>query len=193
MSDPTSKQNDSNWGKGLGYLIGLCLLGVLLICFLSIDSFLVNRAKSRESRTQVGAMNRGQQAYFVEHNTFAQSLEALQMGIHSESRTYRYSTKSLDHAAFQYGISLHPEVFNRKPGDILEIFPRRGKEYALPSYLGVVWVKPHPTADSDEMKSDIDLFSILCESTYPYVLEEGFQPGFHNGDFHCPQGMKVVN
>lgn len=193
MSDPIAKGDDSIWDKGLGYLILLGLMGGVFIFFLSTDSSNVNRAKSVESRHSVGAMNRGQQAYFLEHDTFAKSVEALEIGIRSPTQNYRYSTQVLDDAAFQYGISLHPQVFKRKPGNILGIFPRRGKEYALPSYLGIVWVKPHPKADSDAMKNDIELFSILCESTYPYVLEEGFQPSLHNGDFHCPQGMKVVN
>lgn len=193
MSEPTSKNHDSTWGKGVGYLLLLGVIGVFIIPLLFSNSASVNLAKFSESRNTVGAMNRGQQAYWLEHNTLAQSVEALQIGIRPETPNYRYSTQSLDSAAFQYGISLHPEVFKRKPGKILGIFPRRGKEYVLPSYLGIVWVKPNPNADSDGIQNDIQLFSILCESTYPYLLEESFQPSSHNGDFYCPEGMKILN
>lgn len=192
MSEPTFKDQDSTWGKGLGCLFLLGLFGVFIGPLLFSNSSSVNRAKSLESRHNVGAMNRGQQAYWLEHTTFAESLNDLEMGIHSQSSNYRYFTQSLDNAAFQYGISLHPNLWKRKPGNILGIFPRRGKEYALPSYLGVVWLKPDPNADSDGNQSDKQLFSILCESTYPYLLEEGFQPSSQNGDFHCPKGMKIV-
>lgn len=192
MSEPTSKDNNSTWFQGIGCLLLLILIGVAMTpLWFSISQ--VNRAKTIESRTTVGAMNRGQQAYWLENNTFAQSVEALEIGIRPETQNYRYFTQSLDNAAFQYGISLHPQVFKRKPGNILGIFPRRGKEYALPSYLGVVWVKPNPNADSDGTQTDIQLFSILCESTYPYLLEESFQPIAHNGDFSCPEGMKLLN
>ncbi len=192
MSEPTSKHPDSTWVKGLGCLLFLGLIGLVMSPLLLSNST-ANRVKNLESRHSVGGMNRGQQDYFVTHNNFAQSLNDLQIGIRPKTQYFRYSTQSLDHAAFQYGISLQPELFKRKPGKILGIFPRRGKEYALPSYLGVVWTKPNPNADSAGTQNDIKLFSILCESSYPYLLEEGFQPTAHNGNFHCPEGMKIVN
>jgi hypothetical protein len=191
MSEPISKDYDSNWGQAVGCLLFLGLIGVVMIPLLFSQST-VNRAKNIEARHSLSAMNRGQQAHFVTNNTFAKNLNDLQIGIRSETQNYRYSTQILEHAAFHYGISLHPELFKRKPGKILGIFPRRGKEYALPSYLGVVWLKPHPNADSDGNQNDIQLFSIVCESTYPYLLEEGFQPNSHDGDFHCPEGMKIL-
>jgi hypothetical protein len=191
MSEPTSKDNNSTWYHGIGCLLFLGLIGVVISPVL-FSSSQVNRAKTIESRTTVGAMNRGQQAYWLDHNTFAQSVEALEIGIRPETQNYRYSTQSLDNAAFQYGISLHPELFKRKPGNILGIFPRRGQEYAIPSHLGVVWVKPNPNTDSDGNPNDMQLFSILCESTYPYLLEESFQPIAHDGDFQCPEGMKEL-
>lgn len=192
MSEGTSKHRDSTGIKGLGCLLFLGLIAVVMSPFLLSNST-ANRARSLESRHSVGAMNRGQQAHFVTNNAFAKTLNELQIGIRPETPNHRYFTQSLDNAAFQYGISVHPEVFKRKPGKILGIFPRRGKEYAIPSYLGIVWVKPNSNADSQGNTNDIQLFSILCESTYPYLLEEGFQPTAHNGDFHCPEGMKIVN
>ncbi|AFY81548.1 type IV pilin-like G/H family protein [Oscillatoria acuminata] len=192
MSEPSSKHPDSTWGKGVGYLLFLGLIGVVMIPLLFSHST-VNRVKNIESRNNVGAMNRGQQAHFITDNTFAQSVNDLQLGIHPETANYRYSTQAVDNAAFQYGISLHPEIFKRKPGKILGIFPRRGKEYAIPSYLGIVWVKPDPNADSDEPQSGLNFLSILCVSTYPYLLEEGLQPSSHNGDFKCPDGMVELN
>lgn len=191
MSHPTSKDHNLNSGKGWGYLLGVGLIGFVLNSFLSTDSSNFKGTKSTESRYTVGAMNRGQQAYWLEHNTFGQSLEALEIGVHPESRNYRYFTQSLENAAFQYAISLHPELFKRKPGKIWGIFPLRGKDYALPSYLGVVWVKPNPNNDSEATQNDVQIFSILCESTYPYLLVESFQPSSQHGDFRCPEGMKT--
>jgi hypothetical protein len=191
MSEPTSKHHDSTWGKEAGFLILLALIGFFMIPLL-FSNFSANKAQFLESRNKVGAMNRGQEGHFFTYKSFANSLNDLQLGIYPETSNYRYSIHSLDNAAFQYGISLHPKIFKRKAGNILGIFPRQGREYAFPSYLGVVWAKPNPKADSAEPQSNI-IFSILCESTYPYLLEEGFQPSSDQGDFACPEGMKIVN
>jgi hypothetical protein len=193
MNEPTSKDHDLSWGNGLGYLLFLGVIGVVFITRWLPNSS-VNRAGISEARNNVGAMNRGQQAYWYEHNTFAQSLETLQMGIHPETRNYRYSTQSVDGATFQYGISRHPAIFKRPEGSIWGIFPRRGKEYALPSYLGIVWLKPNQNVDSDGTQNNIQhSLGIMCESTYPYLLEESFEPIAHNGDFSCPEGMKNLS
>ena len=192
MSEEMSNKNDSNLGQVLGCLILLVLMGILsATAILNPNSTDRHQAKSVESRKFIGWMNRGQQAYFCEHNTYAESVNDLGLGIPLETQNYRYSTQSLDNAAFQYGISLHPEIFKRQP-KIWGIFPRRSKEYALPSYLGVVWFKPNQNADYDETQSDLQMFSIFCKSTYPYLLEEGFQPSSQNGDFQCPEGMKEL-
>ncbi|MCT7954837.1 type IV pilin-like G/H family protein [Laspinema palackyanum] len=187
-----SKKNDLKWGKGLGLLILLAFIGISLNTPGSPDPFHVNRAKSVESRNNLGAMNRGQQAYFLEHNNFGESVNDLGISIRPETQNYRYSIKGLDNAAFHYGISLHPEVFQPKP-KIWGILPRRGKEYGIPSYLGIVWVKHNQNADSDKPQSQWLTVSILCQSTYPYLLKEGFQPRSHNGDFQCPDGMVQLN
>ena len=194
MSEPISKKNDSKWRKGEKSLILLALMGILSAAIHTgtpDHHSQVNRAKSVESRNNLGAMNRAQQAYFLEHNTFAESVNDLGIGIPPETQNYRYSIKGLDNAAFHYGISLHPEEFKLKP-KIWGIFPRIGKEYGIPSYLGVVWLKQDSNADYNETTSHWMTVSILCQSTYPYLLKEGFQPPSHNGDFQCPEGMKLV-
>ena len=190
MKTPTF-HNNLPWGKVLRHLILFGLLGLVLIPFLDPTLPPTDRHKTLEARFNVSGMNRHQQKHFFTDNTFAESVNDFKIGIPLETQNYRYSTNALDNTAFQYGISLHPEEFKLQP-KIWGIFPRKDQEYALPSYLGVVWIKPNLNSDFDETQSDVQMFSILCKSTYPYLLEEGFQPSSQNGDFHCPEGMKLV-
>ncbi len=55
----------------------------------------VNRARQAEGKSYVGSMNRASQAYFIEYERFASSLEELQIGIKPETESYAYSVKLL--------------------------------------------------------------------------------------------------
>ena len=48
------------------------------------------RAREAEARTYVGAMARAQQAYFLENQKFATTLDELAIGIQAETNNYRY-------------------------------------------------------------------------------------------------------
>jgi hypothetical protein len=52
------------------------------------------KAKESEGKIYIGSMSRGQQAYFLEKNKFAQSIDELQLGIKSDSATYTYKIES---------------------------------------------------------------------------------------------------
>lgn len=49
-----------------------------------------NKARESEARSYVGSMARAQQAYFLENEQFAATLEDLKLGIQSETDNYRY-------------------------------------------------------------------------------------------------------
>jgi hypothetical protein len=54
----------------------------------------VNRARQAEGKNYVGAMNRGQQAYYLENDKFATKIEDLGVGIKPETENYRYQIVS---------------------------------------------------------------------------------------------------
>ncbi len=117
------------------------ILGIFgTLGFIALPSFLncANPAKQVEAKTYIGTMNRGQQAYFLEKNTFANSVESLDIGITTQTFNYNYSIRATKMAVFQYGIA---------------------RNETLKSYVGGVFVIP-----STANKSEPTTISILCEA-----------------------------
>ncbi|MGC9502930.1 type IV pilin-like G/H family protein [Baaleninema sp.] len=53
-------------------------------------------ARESEGQTYVGALARAQQAYYLENERFAESLEELQLGLQSETENYQYEISSVE-------------------------------------------------------------------------------------------------
>ncbi len=100
-SDPSPPKPQNNAVKIVAILaavgcgcLGLPLLLILLgiIGSIALPSFLNQAEVARESeaRNTVGALTRGQQAYFLQHGGFARSIDALGLGIQAETENFRY-------------------------------------------------------------------------------------------------------
>lgn len=63
---------------------------------------MVWKARQAEARNNIGAMNRAQQAYFLESQEFADSLQKLGVGIKNPSVNYEYSIRPTPLAVFNY-------------------------------------------------------------------------------------------
>ena len=72
-------------------LVVIIIIGILAA--IALPSFLnqANRAKEAEANTNVGSVNRAQQAYRLEFPTFATSLDFLDVGISTTTDYYNYS------------------------------------------------------------------------------------------------------
>ena len=74
-------------------LVVIIIIGILAA--IALPSFLnqANKAKQAEARTNVGSMNRAQQAYYLEKNEFAEqsNFGNLGLGIKTETTNYKYS------------------------------------------------------------------------------------------------------
>ena len=72
-------------------LVVIIIIGILSA--IALPSFLnqANKAKESESKQYVGSMNRTQQAYFLEKNTFASDISLLGLGIKTQSTNYSYT------------------------------------------------------------------------------------------------------
>lgn len=73
-------------------LVVIIIIGILSA--IALPSFLnqANKARQSEAQTYVGAINRGQQAYYLEKNTFG-SLSNLELGI-SNTKNYTYGSSA---------------------------------------------------------------------------------------------------
>ncbi|GAB4148489.1 MAG: hypothetical protein Fur0046_27050 [Cyanobacteria bacterium J069] len=73
-------------------LVVIIIIGILSA--IALPSFLnqANKAKQSEAATYVGSINRGQQAYYLEKNTFG-ALSNLELGI-SNTKNYTYASSA---------------------------------------------------------------------------------------------------
>ena len=82
-------------GQYTGFTLIELLVVIIIIGILStiaLPSFLAQAAKARasEARTNVGSLNRAQQAYYLENQQFAQGMEKLSIGIANNTANYIY-------------------------------------------------------------------------------------------------------
>ena len=96
----TTQTNNKESKKTLKFLLaclgcgGLSIvLLAILAAFLAVPSFLNRPTRTRvhEAITYLGAMNRGQQAYFIENQAFSPSIEDLDLGLRTATDNYSYS------------------------------------------------------------------------------------------------------
>lgn len=65
------------------------------------------KVRQSEAKQSIGAINRGQQAYFFEKKTFANSIDNLELGIKTETENYSYSIKVNENNSINYAIAKH--------------------------------------------------------------------------------------
>jgi len=78
---------------------------VLVVLFaIAIPSMwaMVSKSKEAEGKQNVGAMNRAQEAYFLEYEEFTDSLQKLGVGIRNPTTKYEYSIRVTPLAVFNY-------------------------------------------------------------------------------------------
>jgi type IV pilus assembly protein PilA len=82
-------------------LVVIIIIGILAA--IALPSFLnqANKARQSEAQTYVGTINRAQQAYYLEANSFG-TLAQLELGI-SDSKSYTYTTDPSATAAVTEG------------------------------------------------------------------------------------------
>src|SRR6476646_3226411 len=141
----------SNKNQGftiLEFLVVIVIIGVLAA--IAIPSFLDcrNIGQQSKARTYVSSINRGQQLYFIEKHTFANSIEELGIAINTPTAysSYQYSIQTTPTAAFIYGVAQK------------HINPR------LKSFVGVVFLVPVKKDKTKAAKPQMETVAILCET-----------------------------
>ncbi len=159
--------------NGCGCL--LLLMGIGVIGAIALPSFLVSGGggcmpKTGEARQYVGSMNRAQEALFIEKSAFATSVDALGLGIKTETTNFKYSIRATKKAAFNYAVA---------------------KENDLKSYVGGVFLVPAKNFEPNAAKEEITTTSILCEADFPGTIKPA-DPTYENGKDACGKGTTQV-
>jgi len=127
-----------------------------------------SKVKESESKQYVGSMNRAQQAKYADDGAFSNSINALGLGIKTQTTNYKYSISATKNAAFTYGVSIR-ETKNLK------------------SYVGAVFLVPVSQAANKEKTT----VSILCAANSPGNTQPP-DPILQNGNPVCAAGSSLV-
>ncbi|MEL6223312.1 MAG: type IV pilin-like G/H family protein [Cyanobacteria bacterium J06627_8] len=134
-------------------------------------------ARQSEATTYLGAMNRAQQAYFLEEGTFASDLDSLQLGISETTRSYELAIAySTDTYAIQTATS---------------------QESDLPSYVGMVYLSLEALRGSDsDAKPELITRATLCVTDVPSTerpevdaLADTLETRNQDEPVSCPDGF----
>src|SRR4028119_1503421 len=142
---PDKLKNKSKFGC-LAWLTIFLVLGFGTV-LLSLPSLLScgSKGKQAEAKQNVGAMNRAQQAYYLDNKAFSNSLQSLGLGLQPQTKNYVYSTRATKMAAFSYGVS-------------------RQRTKDIKSYVGGVFVVPATNLDRKVDKKEMTTVGIVCEA-----------------------------
>ncbi|MEP0872890.1 type IV pilin-like G/H family protein [Trichocoleus desertorum AS-A10] len=124
-----------------------------------------NQAKQSEAKTYVGAINRAQQAFYLESGRFSADVPSLGIGIETEGTNYQYSTNQLGEGAVQ-NIGL-------------------AKVEGLKSYTGIVAVR--------RVGNENLTVAVLCESNKPTTALPPKPSQSEINNSSCPAGYSVVD
>lgn len=103
MADTGSQKTTPKAHEGAINIIVLHFVFVFLIAIPLPSLFtMVTKAKQSEAKNNIGAMNRAQQANFLEYSEFTDSFQKLGVGIKNPSENYEYSIRVTPLAVFQY-------------------------------------------------------------------------------------------
>lgn len=184
-----NNQSDNSWIGAL-FVLGLLAVGVLLIVPNSTNN--INKALNAEGRSYVGAMNRAQQAYYIEKGNFAPQFQDLQLGVNNKTKYYSYHIERKNDQVFNYAIS--NDYYRTKY--ILGL-PVGQEKVTLNSYIGGVFLikldkKDTKLKNSTSKPSTLTTLSIICES--PLGMEEKPPlPQLKHGKVYCGQNMNQIS
>jgi prepilin-type N-terminal cleavage/methylation domain-containing protein len=133
-------------------LVVVIIIGILAAVALPSLLSQANKAKQVEARNNVGAMNRAQQAVYLEKQTFASNMPGLGVGIPTATVNYKYGFANAS------GTGVANTASTRKAN--------------LKPYSGLVWTQ---TIDNQSTTQ-----AILCEELTPSAADGDTPPSETN-------------
>ncbi|MGL4376979.1 MAG: type IV pilin-like G/H family protein [Microcoleaceae cyanobacterium] len=164
FSFPSSSQYYRHYEK-LVILMFYIFIVVSSIPILNEKRALPLKAKESEAKQYVGSMNRTQQSKYAENGSFVNSIDALGLGIKTETTNYRYSIEMTKNTAFNYG---------------------GAKNQKLKSFVGGVFL-----VNFDKVTQKITTVSILCKEKKAGTSKPN-PPLLKNDQAVCGEGTEEV-
>ena len=144
---PPDKKSKSWVGTLLGFTF-ICVPVVIILAAITLpysnSSGCGGKAKLSEAKQYVASLNKGQQAKYADDGAFSNSMDALGLGLKTQTANYNYSIIATKNAAFNYAVPI-----------------RETKD--LTSYVGAVFLVPVSQAANKEKTT----VSILCAANSP--------------------------
>ncbi|MBD2629330.1 type IV pilin-like G/H family protein [Trichormus variabilis] len=170
------KNNDHDGFTVWELLVVTIIIGILTVW--AGSSFLTEPVETRssEGRQFIGAINRGQQAYFLENGRFSKTISQLDLGFSEQTKNYNYSTIATSKAAFNYGIPRHKYSHLDNSW-----FNFRSKPFV--TVVGAVFVVP--VKENNKIK--LTTISVICKSK-EFTATLPARPILKNGVPVCPEG-----
>ena len=129
-------------------LVVIIIIGILAAIALPSLLSQVNKGKQAEAKQNIGAINRAQQAYFLENDSFATDVTSVGIGIKTQTVNYNYSIS-------------YNETTNQANDKVIDkannIASARGS--TLKSYVGLNF-----TAIGDTTVSEVLTLGFVCET-----------------------------
>lgn len=141
-------------------------LAAVIITMLSIPYYAItspgqaNKARESEAKTYIGSINRGQQAFRLENDSFAETIDEIGIGIPTESDHYQYEITTSDN-------------------DMVAA-TAKAKTGGIRSFIGAVFI-----VDDDEGYTTTK--AIWCQSNRPSKLAPSL-PSVEDGEPKCASG-----
>ncbi|NJK99813.1 MAG: prepilin-type N-terminal cleavage/methylation domain-containing protein [Spirulinaceae cyanobacterium SM2_1_0] len=136
-------------------LVVIIIIGILAAIALPSLLGQANKAKQSEARNNVGAINRAQQAFYLERQSFGTQLVQLGLGIKEQSTNYLYTLKGFTATIAPSTVPVVPIVYTwaqtLKP--------------ALKAYVGIAATNFSSTVIGDREATTV---ATVCESQNPW-------------------------
>jgi len=157
---------DTNSGYGCGCLVLLGIISFLGLSYLLVEfADFARETQQYEPKSYIRAMNRAQQAYFLERGGFTDNIAELELGISTETADYNYSIHATPLSVINYSVS---RISN------------------LESHVGGVFL------GSIEQTGESTTFAILCQAKSPGTNRPP-APMVENGMLQCAPGTENVD
>jgi hypothetical protein len=157
----------------VGTLLSITFIYVLPVMILAAIAFPfviscgpTPKAKESEAKQYIKSINKGQQAKYAEDGAFSDSINALGLGLKTQTTNYNYSTISTKNAAFSHGVA---------------------RSNNLRSYVGAVFLVPVSQVANKEKTT----VSILCKANSPGNTQPP-DPILQKGNPVCAAGSSSV-